>query len=231
MNKILVVAAHPDDELLGCGGTIIEHIKKGDKVGMLIVSEGVTSRDEKRNYPKRKKEIKHLHSISKNIVKKMGVNFIKFFDFPDNRLDKINLIDIVKKIEKTINSFKPNIIYTHHGDDLNIDHELVTRAVLTAARPIPKHPVLKIYSFEVLSSTHWIEPTKRKAFVPNYFRDISNSLKEKIKYLGMYKGEMRKWPHARSLKSIKDLALFRGSSVGLKAAEAFQLIREIKREK
>ena len=83
----------------------------------------------------------------------------------------------------------------------------------------------------MLSSTHWIEPTKRKAFVPNYFRDISHSLKEKIKYLGMYKGEMRKWPHARSLKSIKDLALFRGSSVGLKAAEAFQLIREIKREK
>jgi len=229
MEKILVVAAHPDDELLGCGGTIIEHIKKKDKVGILIVSEGITSRDEKRNVKKRKKEIENLFSTSKKIGKKIGVNFIELLGLPDNRLDGMNLLDIIKKIEKVIIKFKPNVIYTHHNGDLNIDHSLVNRAVLTATRPTPNQIVRKIYSFEILSSTNWSVSSKHTAFIPNYFNDISSSLRSKIKYLKMYKDELRKWPHARSIKSIESLAYFRGSSVGIKAAEAFQLLREIKK--
>jgi len=229
MEKILVVAAHPDDEMLGCGGTIIEHIKKKDKVGVLIASEGITSRDEKRNLQKRKKEIENLFSISKKIGKKIGVNFIDFLGLPDNRLDGENLLNIIKKIEKIIIKFKPSIIYTHHSGDLNIDHSLVSRAVLTAARPTPDQTIRKIYTFEILSSTNWSESSKHTAFIPNYFNDISSSLNSKIKYLKMYKDELRQWPHTRSIKSIENLAFYRGSSVGIKAAEAFQLLREIKK--
>ena len=229
MNKILVVAAHPDDEILGCGATIIEHVRKKDKVGILIASEGVTSRDEVRDSKKRKKEIKDLFSISKQIAKKIGVSFIQSLSLPDNRLDGENLLDVIKKVEKVINRFKPDIIYTHHPNDLNIDHSLVNKAVLTAVRPIPKQTVKKIYAFEILSSTNWSKSSKNTTFIPNYFNEITNSLSLKIKYLKMYKNEIRKWPHARSTKALKSLAFYRGSTVGVNAAEAFELLREIKK--
>jgi len=183
MNKILIIAAHPDDEILGCGGTIIEHVKKKDKVGILIASEGVTSRDNVRDFKKRKKQIKNLFSISKRIAKESGVNFIKSLGLPDNRLDGENLLDVIKKVEKVINQFKPDTIYTHHPNDLNIDHSIINKAVLTAVRPIPKQTVKKIYAFEILSSTNWSKSSKNTTFVPNYFNEISNSLSSKIKYL------------------------------------------------
>ncbi len=229
MKKVLVIAAHPDDEILGCGGTIIEHKKKGDKVGIIIVSEGITSRDERRNYIKRKKEVTELSKISKNIAKKLKINFIELFSFPDNRLDSVDLLDIVKRIEEKLLEFKPNIIYTHHHNDLNLDHSIVNRAVLTACRPYPKQTVEKILTFEVPSSTNWNDLSKTSSFFPNHYQEITNSLKTKIKLLKMYKGELREWPHARSVKAIESLARYRGSSVGVKAAEAFQLVRNIKK--
>ena len=227
MNKILIVAAHPDDEILGCGGTIIEHIRKKDDVGIVIVSEGITARDKKRNYEKKKEKIIKLSKISKKIATDLKVKFIKFFSFPDNRLDSVNLLDVIKKIEEIILNFKPNTVYTHHSSDLNIDHCLVNKAVLTACRPYPNQSVQKILTFEIPSSTNWGEISQNSVFVPNYYQEITNSFKKKVEYLNMYKDEIRDWPHARSIKAIESLAIYRGSTVGVKMAEAFQLVRNI----
>ena len=153
---------------------------------------------------------------------------LDFLDFADNRLDNYNLLDVIKPIEKIINSFKPDIIYTHHFGDLNKDHEIVNRAVMTATRPKPNSFVKKIYSFEVLSSTNWSINKPASVFMPNYFLNISKFLKKKISLLSLYKSEIEKWPHTRSLKSVESLAKYRGSSVGVEAAEAFCLLREVK---
>jgi N-acetylglucosamine malate deacetylase 1 len=232
-DKILVVASHPDDEFLGCGGTLINHRKKGDEIGIQILSEGSTSRDKKRNKLKRKKELEGLKTAAIKVSKQIKGKFIKFNSFPDNRMDSVDFLDVVKKIESTIKIFKPNIIYTHHPSDLNIDHTIVHRAVITAARPIPKSSIKKILMFEIMSSTNWstkfLKP--KYSFNPNYFVDISDTLKEKLQILKFYESEMKNWPHSRSIKGIKALANYRGSSVGVKAAEAFELVRSIKKNK
>ena len=229
MEKVLVIAAHPDDEILGCGGSIIEHIKQKDKVGIIIAAEGITSRDNSRNIKKREKEVQKLHFVSKKIAKNLKVNFIEFLQLPDNRLDSLDLLDLVKKIEKIIIKFKPKTIYTHHSGDLNIDHRLINNATITACRPYPGQTVEKVLTFEIPSSTNWAEAKKESTFIPNYYREITKSLKNKIKFLSMYKDEMRRWPHARSIKAVESLAHYRGSTIGVKSAEAFQVVRYIKK--
>ena len=226
MQKILVVAAHPDDEILGCGGTILEHLKQKDKVGIIIVSEGITSR----NNSKKTKliNLNKLHQITKKISKNLKLDFLKIFNFPDNKLDQVEQLTIIKKIEKILEKFKPTTIYTHHSSDLNIDHRIVNNCVMVAGRPFPKQSVKKIFTFEIPSSTNWTENSKN-SFSPNYFVEISKSLKKKINLLKMYKKEIRKWPHARSIKAVESLAYFRGSSIGVKSAEAFQVARYIKK--
>ena len=146
-------------------------------------------------------------------------------------MDSVDFLDVVKKVEEIIKKFKPKIIYTHHPSDLNIDHSIVHRAVITASRPTPNHIVKKILMFEIMSSTNWaIKNTKYKNFFnPNYFIDISNVLNKKLSLLRYYKTEMKTWPHSRSIKSIKVLANHRGSSVGVEAAEAFELVRNLKK--
>lgn len=233
-NRILVVAAHPDDEFLGCGGTLINHKNKGDDVGILIMSEGSTSRDKKRNIFKRKKELLELKKVASDIANQIKAKFVKFNSFPDNRMDSVNFLDVVKKVEKIIKIFKPNIIYTHHPCDLNIDHNIVYKAVMTASRPVPNQSVIQILLFETLSSTNWSLSNLKKNnfFNPNYFNEIpKSSLKIKLNMLSKYKGEMKKWPHSRSLKSVKALAHYRGSSIGCDAAEAFVLERHIVKNK
>jgi LmbE family N-acetylglucosaminyl deacetylase len=227
MTKILVVAAHPDDEVLGCGGTIARHIDKGDKVNIVILAEGVTSRDKSRNRKKRLKAINNLSLSAKKSHQILGSKSLKIFDLPDNRMDSVNLLDIVKIIEKEVNLVKPEIIYTHHISDLNIDHSITHRAVVTACRPEPKKSVKKIYCFEVPSSTDWQSVQSDKFFRPNCFIDISKTLQKKLKALKAYKSEMRPWPHSRSFKAVENLARWRGSSAGMKAAEAFIIIRDL----
>lgn len=227
--KILIVAAHPDDELLGCGGAILYHLSKKDKVRVIIVAEGLTSRDNKRDKFKRHKDLNSLKNTTKKIFKKIGVKDLDFLDFADNRLDSYNLIDIIKPIEKIAQSYKPNIIYTHHPGDLNIDHYIVNRAVMTATRPKPKNSLEKIYAFEVLSSTNWSINNTNSGFEPNYYLNIEKFLNKKIKLLSYYKTEIEKWPHTRSLKAVEHLAKYRGSTVGFGAAEAFCLLREIQK--
>ncbi len=225
MKRILVVAAHPDDEVLGCGGTIAKLINEGYQVYTLILGEGITSRDEKRNAKKRGREIKELRKQVYTANEIMGVKKVFIYDFPDNRFDTVPFLDIVKIIEKLKNKLKPNIVFTHHEKDLAIDHQIVYRAVITAARPLKEETVKEIYSFEIPSSTEWCYPLR---FSPDVFFDISKSIGIKLKAIKKYKTELREFPHPRSLGGIKLNAEYWGMRTGLKYAEAFQAARIIR---
>jgi len=226
--RVLVVAAHPDDEILGCGGTMALHSQRGDEVYVLILGEGVTSRDEKRDRERREKEIAELKHQVEAANKIVGTKKTFLFDFPDNRFDSVPLLDIIKVIEKVKNEVKPDIVYTHHHGDLNIDHQITFRAVMTAFRPMRGEKAKEVYSFEVPSSTEWNAPIPASYFMPNYFIDVSNTLELKIKAMKEYKSEIMEYPHPRSPEAIRIYARFRGIQVGLEAAEAFEVIRMIR---
>ena len=222
MRKILVVAAHPDDEVLGCGGAIAKHTSSGDKVDILFMTDGVSSRgDSDSDVRERKESARQAADI-------LGVSSVSFLDFPDNEMDSVPLLETVKAIEDVIFDIKPCVIYTHYSGDLNIDHQLTHRAVLTACRPHPDSFVKEIYSFEVLSSTHWQSYSEGTSFNPNYFLNIGKFIEKKIKALQCYNEEMREYPHARSYKVVKSMAEFRGGVVGLEYSEAFQVERVVK---
>ena len=219
-----MISAHPDDEALGCAGTIIMHSKAGDIVHQLFISDGESSRKNISNKSIIKK-IKQRKDLANKAAKIMGIKITQFLDLPDNKLDTIPLLSIIQPIEDKINSFKPHIIYTHSNIDLNIDHQIVSRAVLTACRPIKNQTVKEIYFFEVLSSTNWCQNSLE--FLPNHFVDISKFINLKLDVLRIYKNEMRPFPHPRSIEGVKVLAKFRGMNIGATAAEAFVLERKI----
>ena len=225
--KVLVVVAHPDDEVLGCGGSMAKWAQAGNDVHVIILSEGITSRDDIRDRNKRQTE---LSALAKSAVKSadiLSLKSINLFDFPDNRMDSIHLLEVVKKIESVVDELKPDHVVTHHGGDLNIDHRIVHQAVITACRPIPDHPVKRILTFESPSATEWQFSSAKNIFSPNWFEDISRTLDFKIKALKAYQSEIREWPHARSVKAVEHLAKWRGATVGCEAAEGFYLVRGI----
>ncbi len=226
--RILVIAAHPDDEVLGCGGTIARLAMEDNDVYVAILGEGITSRDDIRDRVKREKELNELKIQIKSANKTLGVKKTLAFHFPDNRFDTVALLDIVKTIEKIKKEIKPDIVFTHHYGDLNIDHQITFQAVLTAFRPLRSEIAREIYSFEIPSSTEWNMPSHTSYFMPNYFVDISRTLKFKIKAMKKYKSEIRDYPHPRSLKAIETIAKYHGIQIGLEAAEAFEVIRQIK---
>lgn len=223
--KILVVAAHPDDEVLGCGATMAKHAISGDEVHVAILSEGVTSRDEKRSREKRNTELSQLSKAANKANSILGVKSLTLHHFPDNRMDSLDMLDVIKVVEDLISHMRPDTVYTHHVGDLNIDHRIVNTAVMTACRPQPGSSVKKILFFEVPSSTGWQVPEPAQSFIPNWFEEVSSTLPDKLKALQAYKSEMKPWPHARSLKAVECLARWRGASVGMEAAEAFSLGR------
>lgn len=223
--KVLVIAAHPDDEVLGCGGTIARLAKEGCEVFTVILGEGITSRDEKRDRDRRKNEVSLLKDHIKKANEILGVKDLFCFDFPDNRFDSVDLIDIVKVIEKVKNHIKPEIIFTHDINDLNIDHKITYQAVLTATRPVKGEVVKGVYTFEILSSTEW----SFNQFVPNIYYDIADFLDFKLKAMGIYTSELREFPHPRSLDGIRIKAKQRGMEVGFEFAEAFRCVRLINR--
>ena len=233
MNKIsknncyLIVVAHPDDEVLGCGGSMAKWAQAGYDIHILILAEGATSRDKTRNRDDRILELSDLKKSAQKAGKILGVKSISFVGYPDNRMDSVDLLDVVKTIETYIEKLKPELVVTHHSGDLNIDHQIIHQAVMTACRPQPGHSVKRIISFEVSSSTEWQSPMDINPFVPNLFENISETLELKIKALEAYESEMRDWPHARSRKAVEHLARWRGASVGVEAAETFMLLREI----
>ncbi|MBS3097428.1 PIG-L family deacetylase [Candidatus Woesearchaeota archaeon] len=223
--KILIIAAHPDDEIIGCGGTAARLAKEGNKIYTLILGEGITSRDKKRYSKNRVREIKELKKQLSRANKIIGVKEVFTYDLPDNRFDTVPLLDIVKIIEEIKNKVKPDIIFTHYEKDLNIDHQIVYRAVLTATRPLPQETVKKIYSFEVLSSTEWNYPL---SFSPDVFFDIKNTINLKLRAVKEYKSELKEFPHPRSLKGIKLNAEYWGMKAGLNYAEIFKSVRVIR---
>ena len=226
--RILVVAAHPDDEILGCGGTVLRHIAEGDVVHTMIMAEGLTSRDEIRDIDARSVELSALHTQAERVAAFMGVAKLVLHGFPDNRMDEVALLDVVKKIEAEVEGFQPEIVYTHHAGDVNIDHRIVHDAVVTACRSLPGQSVKTILFFETVSSTEWQLPQSHPVFAPNWYVDIGKFMEEKLETLHFYDSEMRKYPHSRSYEGIEILAKQRGITVGVKYAEAFMLGRMVR---
>ncbi len=223
--KILIVAAHPDDEVLGCFGTVARLIQEGYEAYTLILGEGKTSRDETRVLEDKKDEIEVLNTEIKKANNIIGVKKTFVESFPDNRFDSVDLLDIIKVISKVKEEVKPDIIFTHYEHDLNIDHQITYKAVITATRPMLDECVKEIYSFEILSSTEWNYPI---SFSPDTYYDISNTLDSKIKAMKEYTSELCEYPHPRSLKGIGLNAEYHGMRVGKKYAEAFKSARVIK---
>lgn len=225
MEKILVVAAHPDDEILGCAGTLKRLINEGNEVYSLILSDGTTSRYD-RLTEQVSTDIKRRLEQNQSAAKVIGYKETFFCQFPDNSFDKESLLAIVKAIEKYILLLKPSVIYTHHYGDLNIDHQKTFHAVQTAARPMLDCSVKEIYSFETLSATDW-NFTCNAGFTPNYFVNIEGTMKDKLEAMKCYKSELREYPHPRSLEGLKIAAKKWGMTIGCNYAEAFELIRKI----
>jgi len=227
MTRVLVVVAHPDDEVLGCGGTIARHADAGDQVQVLIVAEGATSRQQQRDRLQAGDELSALAQAAQMAGSILGAADVELLDLPDNRLDSLDRLDLIKRLEQRIDRHQPQVVYVHHAGDVNVDHRRLHEAVVTACRPTPNHPVRRLLSFEVASSSEWQPPASGPAFQPNWFVDISVQWQRKREALLAYASEMRAWPHARSLEALEHLARWRGAQVGVEAAEAFCLLRQL----
>ena|ERR1051326_641352 len=228
-NRVLVVAAHPDDEVLGCGGTAARLVSEGHEVHFAILGEGMTSRHAQRLDADRV-ELTRLHQQAHAAAERVGVKNVVLHKLPDNRLDTVPLLEVVKIIEELVDRVKPEVVYTHHAGDLNIDHGVIHRAVLTATRPLPGQPVLEIYAFEVPSSTEWAFQQIEPSFRPNVFVDVTRTIEAKIAAMECYGTEARKFPHPRSPEALRAISARWGSVVGCQAAEAFELVRSIRRQ-
>ena len=235
--NILVIAAHPDDEVLGMGGTIKKYTKAGNQVKIIIMATGIHARrsDKNKNSTQykvkktttdnMKNQVKQLQKDAKKSAKILGVNDIEFKDFPDNEMDTVSSLKITKTIEEVIEKFNPEIVYTHSPHDVNIDHKIIYNSTITATRPISSK-VKEVISFEIPSSTEW---NFHQIFSPNMFVDISKELQNKLDAMAAYKSELRDFPHPRSIKALESIASRWGSVSGFHFAEAFCLVRSLKK--
>lgn len=226
-NRILVVAAHPDDEVLGCGATIARLAREGAEVHIAILGEGITSRYEKEERPDRKL-IENLHAASRQVAKLLGAKNLSMHDLPDNKFDTVPLLEVVKIVEEVVKEVQPRVVYTHHGGDLNIDHAITARAVLTATRPVAGCPVRELLAFEVPSSTEWAFQQYEPAFRADVFMDVQATIEAKVKAMELYEGEARPFPHPRSAEALRAIARRWGSVAGIEYAEAFSLVRSVR---
>ncbi len=219
--NILVIAAHPDDEILGCGGTMAVHATNGDRVTILILGEGITSRKGDEQATGKLEELSQ-HARDAQII--VGATQLYFGNFPDNMFDSVPLLTIVQKIEEVAEICKPEIIYTHHHGDVNVDHRMTSDAVQAAFRPMEHTTVNAVYAFEIASSSEW-NFRNTTAFRPNVFVALTDqSLAKKLEAMSAYSGELRDFPHPRSLPYLTAQATLRGSQVGFPKAEAFELV-------
>ncbi len=223
--KILVIAAHPDDEVLGCGATVSRLAQQGNDVFITILGEGITSRFSNREDAD-EKLVMELKEKAQKATEVLGAKDLFLFDLPDNRFDTVPLLDVIKKIEGVMEKLRPDTVFTHSAGDLNIDHQITHRAVLTSTRPLAGCPVKEVYTFEIPSSTEWAYG-EFGPFTPDLFFDVTNTLKTKIKALEVYESELRIFPHPRSAEAIKAIARKWGSMTGLEYAEAYNTVRRI----
>jgi LmbE family N-acetylglucosaminyl deacetylase len=221
---VLVVVAHTDDETIGCGGAIARHVDNGDKVFALSMTDGVFARAAS---TKRHKYLRAQASLEAGKV--LGLKWLDGGFFPDNAMDTIPLLEVIKIIEAVKVGVNPTLVYTHSSADLNIDHRIVSQATLTAFRPQPNEAWEEIRTFEVASATHFGHNSTTGTFCPNLYIDVSNTWGRKVLALQKYGDEIREAPHARSLIGIENLAKYRGNQVGLECAEAFEIIRRVER--
>ena len=219
--KILVIAPHPDDEVLGCGGIILKHVSGGDEVYLCVVTKAYPPEWSEDEVKERKEEVLRVNAI-------LGIKRTHFLDFPTVKLDAISQKDLIQGINQVIDKVQPAVVYIPHRGDVNADHRIVFNATMVAIRPRPGSVIKKVLSYETLSETEWAAPFAENTFIPNYYVDISRTLKNKLKAMSAYKTELKQYPHPRSLEAITSLAKMRGASVGVEAAEAFMLIREIR---
>lgn len=223
--EVLVIAAHPDDEALGCGGALLRHRARGDHVSICLLGDGVSSRGQQgkllqQAIQERAQAAKAFAAFIKGELHLVG-------GFTDNQFDTVPFLEIVQVIETLVRSCQPDLVYTNYGGDLNIDHAITAQAVLTALRPGCGHQVKRLLAFEVLSSTEWQSPTLAGPFAPNVFVDITPYLPAKLEALICYQEELKEFPFPRSREGVEHLAAFRGLQGGVKAAEAFMLMREV----
>jgi LmbE family N-acetylglucosaminyl deacetylase len=216
-NKILVVAVHPDDETLGCGGTLLKHKANGDKIHWLICTSLNKNHD---YYQNREKEINKVSKI-------FNFDSVHNLQFETTKMDQYNMNEIIEKISKVINKVKPNIIYLPFKEDVHTDHKKVFEASYSCTKSFRYPFIKKIYMMETLSETEFAPSTKKDSFIPNTFIDVSKYMDKKIKIMKVYKSEIDKYPFPRSIRSIKALASLRGSTSGCNFAESFMLLKEI----
>ncbi len=227
--KILIVVAHPDDEILGLGATMHKLINEYNvTTKVIILGEGITSRNDTRDRHLFEKELQIHRNNTYNAQSTIGYHEVAIYDFPDNRFDSVDLLDIIKVIEKEKQLFLPEVIFTHHGGDVNIDHQRTFEAVITACRPMENEVVKTIITFETLSGTEWRSPTDPRHFLPNLFISFTDkNLSAKMNAMECYEFEKRLFPHPRSPEAIKIVAQRWGVAVGRALSEAFCVVRSI----
>lgn len=218
--NILIIAPHPDDEVLGCGGTIKKLSTQNNDVYVLIVSRGKKGMYSEEGIQRVRQEALTAHNM-------LGVKETRFFDFPAPELDLVSTSVISSAISEVISEFKADTIYVPHSGDIHHDHKAVFNAALVAARPVNGCSVKQIYAYETLSETEWAAPTSNEAFIPTRFVNISDFFQLKIEAFKCFKTQLREFPNSRSLKAIEALSNFRGCTVGFTHAEAFMTIRTI----
>lgn len=224
---VLIVAAHPDDEVLGAGGTIARLAAEGRPVHIAILGEGVSGRyADPGDAPAA--DLAALRDQSRRVADLLGAASHRVLDVPDNRADTVPLLEIVRKVEALVRDLRPTEVYCHHPGDLNVDHRRSFEAVLAATRPVGSTTVRDVYAFEVPSSTEWAFQRLEPAFRPSVFVGIGAFLESKLAAMALYDGESRPFPHPRSAEALRAVARRWGSVAGLDAAEAFELVRSVR---
>jgi LmbE family N-acetylglucosaminyl deacetylase len=225
---VLCVVAHPDDEVLGVGGTLARHAGAGEEVHVCILSDGVTSRYDEVDAAA-EREIQQRRERARTACEELGVESVSLHEFPDNQFDTVPLLDLVQTVEGEIEAHDPDIVYTHHHGELNVDHELTCRAVVTATRPLADSGVERVLACETLSASEWAVPDPSNAFQPTSFVAIDGQLDAKLDALACYENELRDPPHPRTVETVRQNAEVWGAKAGVPAAEPFEVLREVRR--
>ncbi|MGA8220477.1 MAG: PIG-L deacetylase family protein [Candidatus Acidiferrales bacterium] len=224
--RVLVVAAHPDDEILGVGGTAALHIQRGDSVQLVILTDGVSMRYSPECQLEARKHSQQ--AAARQAAAVLGVEDLVIRELPDQRLDSLPLSQVITEVESLVRSFQPEIVYTHFGGDINRDHRTLAEAVLVATRPYAAPYVREVLMYETPSSTEWGAPQLSPPFQPNVFVDITDTLDKKLEAFACYSAEVCQEPHPRSLSALRDRARYWGSLVNRKAAEPFACVRALR---